>query len=244
MNQPNVQTLKCSTVPLDNDIIQIITRPLNGQQGEFKQDVCVPGDRFQPKYPPSQVVIRRLNEAFGYNWSDEVISTTHSPDFGEVIVHVRLTVNLRSNSTIHTQVTHDGLGRCILHRNATGFSEYGNDVKAAHSDGLRKAATKFGFSLDLYDKDESSFQGMQLLNAPSPDPAMEFAPNFQVGQVVDLMEGRLRIPRQDWLAALQIGDPSNMTVLTAQEILAGRHPVFVHYSGGQQYSNGIHSSNA
>jgi hypothetical protein len=85
-------------------------------------------------------VIRRLNEAFEHMWSFEVIE--HHVRDGEVIVLGKLTAGGIVKSAFGgTSVTVDRVGDVV---------SIADDLKAASSDALKKAASMLGIALDLY----------------------------------------------------------------------------------------------
>jgi len=205
------------------------------QPSDIRQDCYrAGGDGFTPWYPKPAALIRQLNEAFGYAWSDRVLSHWLSPDQGQVLVHVRLTVYVQTESS-PVSIDKDGLGQADLSRNpAGGCDNFGYDLKAAHTDGLRKAATKFGLSLHLYEKDESPFQGMQQLPpgdaraaaaAQPPVAGSQVAAPFQVEQMIQVLEKDCALPRAHWMQQLRIEDLKCVPVSLAAAIISHTHRI-------------------
>lgn len=95
-------------------------------------------------------VTRVLNEAFGFRWSWDVTDTVIVPDLlapAEVIVRGRLTVTTPDGGT----VVKEQFGTCDVKRYKDGgIISLGDDLKAASSDALKKAASLLGVALDLY----------------------------------------------------------------------------------------------
>jgi hypothetical protein len=85
--------------------------------------------------------VHLLNAALGASWSWEIVSSQIVGN--EFVIHGRLRVQ---NGMTYT--SHDGIGTGTLKE---GKEEVG--VKGAESDALKRAATKFGLGLELYDKD-------------------------------------------------------------------------------------------
>jgi len=82
--------------------------------------------------------IRRLNEAFGYNWSFEIVDMKVLKD--EVIVLGKLTA--------------DGITKMQYGTSGESANDdrlFGDKVKAAGTDALRKCASLFGLGLHLYE---------------------------------------------------------------------------------------------
>lgn len=92
-------------------------------------------------YVEAHAVIQRLNDALDSAWSFEVISHDILKD--EVLVLGRLTVG----SVFKTQ-----FGTSTITRNKTTgeFISLGDDLKAAATDALKKAATLLGVGIALY----------------------------------------------------------------------------------------------
>ena len=95
-------------------------------------------------------VTRVLNEAFGFRWSWDVTDTVIVPDLlspSEVIVRGRLTVTTPDGGT----VVKEQFGSTDVKRFKDGGTiSLGDDLKAASSDALKKAASLLGVALDLY----------------------------------------------------------------------------------------------
>jgi hypothetical protein len=94
-------------------------------------------------YLEGHTVIARLNEAFGGNWSFEVV--THEILDEEVLVLGRLraeTVNVVKMSFGSSRITRDDRTKKPI--------AIGDDLKAAATDALKKSATLLGVGLNLY----------------------------------------------------------------------------------------------
>ncbi len=236
---------------LPPDVVYCLGVPL--PPDAVKRDVFIPDSTFQPKYIDSIALIRKLNESFGYAWSDEIISITHSPDNTQVMVSVKLTVNSiihAANGSVVVPIVHQAIGQARLKLGQAGpnghvtFQDYAYDVKAAHTDGIRKAATKLGIGLEAYTRDEAAFQGLPKVAVP-PGDANASAHAFQITGVVAILEGTLKLTRAQWLHGLQLQAPEQLTVGVASQILAGNHPMVVHYNGGRPLQvKGLDSSDA
>jgi len=94
-------------------------------------------------YVEHSSVIRRLNQAFDYNWSFDIEKFEQND--GQVVVLGKLT----AEGIIKMQF---GSKSIMKGKNGNLFS-IGDDYKAAASDCLKKCATLFGVALHLYSDD-------------------------------------------------------------------------------------------
>lgn len=117
--------------------------------------------------------IDTLNRVFGYLWSFEVLTTLEEAAkmsaSGTVVVKGRLTVYANG-----IQLVKEQFGRCevkyktqydekLKKRVPTKeFLDFGNDMKGAASDALKKCASEFGLFRDVYHKDD--FQEMDVIS--------------------------------------------------------------------------------
>jgi predicted nucleic acid-binding Zn finger protein len=114
------------------------------------------GEQVMVDYIEWHSVVKLLNAAVGYNWTWQVISITTGE--AGTLCHGRITVD--------GYITRDGIG-------CGDSSEKG--VKGAEHDALKRAATKFGIALELYDKDaehgveESSNMVDEPFDNPKPN---------------------------------------------------------------------------
>jgi len=108
-------------------------------------------------YVEAQMVIRRLNEAFGHAWSFAVVSSSRDEDTILVL-----------GSLEGLGITKQQYGSAEVKRfkndhatKADKVMDIGNDFKAATSDALKKCATLFGVALHLYGDEESNQEPTQ-----------------------------------------------------------------------------------
>jgi len=99
-------------------------------------------------YVEGHAVIQRLNDAFDANWSFEILEHDVLKDTGEVIVLGKLT----AENVVKTQ-----FGSSLITRaKETGeIISLADDLKAAATDAIKKAATLLGVGLHLYNGDGS-----------------------------------------------------------------------------------------
>lgn len=106
------------------------------------------------RYVEGHTVIHRLNDATDNQWSAEIKEFQMRP-WGKsskgtpawlVCCHVSLTIpELGTRDSVGIQVVYEGAGEDL--------------VKGAETDGLKKAATKFGVGLELYGPDYAEEHG-------------------------------------------------------------------------------------
>lgn len=91
-----------------------------------------------------------LNYTFGWDWDHEVKQVIESN--GQVIILGRLTVRTINGKTI----VKEQWGRAdVKYKKGTQTPlDYGNDLKAATTDSLKKCASKLGIASDIYGKNE------------------------------------------------------------------------------------------
>lgn len=102
-------------------------------------------------YVPHAWVTEKLNEAFGWAWSWDITDWRILPetDPTEVFVLGKLTVHAPHGDLVKTQ-----FGSCDVKRDKESrILSIGDDLKAASSDALKKAASLLGIALDLYKAD-------------------------------------------------------------------------------------------
>jgi hypothetical protein len=122
------------------------------------------------KYVPGDDVINRLNSAFEYEWSSQVISIFREEN--QVIAHVRLTAG---------SVCKDGFGGSEVQVYSSGPKQgkpvdISNAYKSAVTNGIKKAAEQFGIGLTP-DEDFVPEYGGGNSNAPTTRaPAAPAAP--------------------------------------------------------------------
>lgn len=123
------------------------------------------------QYVATGYVIETLNRVFGYTWSFEVLTTLEEAAkvsaSGTCVVKGRLTALVGSISLVKEQ-----FGRCeVKYKKGTkDFLDFGNDLKAAASDALKKCASEFGLFRDIYHA--SDFDEIALVSQETKDDAI------------------------------------------------------------------------
>jgi hypothetical protein len=98
-------------------------------------------------YIETNYVIARLNATFFFNWNIEVVWQEVNTKENQVAVRVRLTVKFMDGTT----VVKEAFGSSeIKQLKLGGMVDFADDLKAAESDGLKKAASLLGIGWDVY----------------------------------------------------------------------------------------------
>lgn len=100
-------------------------------------------------YVTGNYVEKVLNYSFGWNWDFEIMS--HGKEEGHIWVLGKLTVK---NPEGTRTITKTQFGRAEVKRTQGKLLDYGNDLKAAATDSLKKAASLLGIASDIYGKSE------------------------------------------------------------------------------------------
>ena len=111
-------------------------------------------------YVTGTYIKKVLNYVFGWDWDFEIKQTGREGDL--VFVLGRLTVRVKKGSTIRT-IVKEQFGRAdIKFKKGTQVPlDYGNDLKAASTDALKKCASELGIASDVYGKNE--FKEIQMV---------------------------------------------------------------------------------
>lgn len=107
------------------------------------------GQVFQ--YVTGNYVEKVLNFVFAWNWDFEIVE--HGKEGNQVWVKGKLTVKSQKGETI----TKSQFGRAdikFMKGSTTQMVDFGNDLKAATTDSLKKCASLLGIASDIYGKQE------------------------------------------------------------------------------------------
>lgn len=120
-------------------------------------------------YIKSSYVRKVLDSVFGFNWSFD-IETTLSEAFEIAkltkmcVVKGKLTCRVKSDGEwIELSKTQFGRAEVKMKRDSSDPLDFGNDMKAATSDALKKCASLFGIGADVYEASE--FQDIELIGS-------------------------------------------------------------------------------
>jgi len=102
-----------------------------------------------------------LNHVFGWRWDFEV--KDHGKEGGQVWVLGRLTIKNEKFAPIIIKEQFGAADVKIL-TNGKGAVSYGNDLKSASTDALKKCASELGIASDVYGKNEFKAIGAKIDN--------------------------------------------------------------------------------
>lgn len=121
-------------------------------------------------YVTVSYIQKALNYAFAWNWDFEIIE--HGKEDDHVWVLGKLTVRGSKQGEV---ITKTQFGRSDVKKLKTGGNvDYGNDLKGAASDALKKCASLLGFSSDIYGKaNYKAESGQDPLNGEYQDQQQE-----------------------------------------------------------------------
>lgn len=112
---------------------------------------------------------RVLDYTFGWNWDFEVLE--HGREADHVWVMGKLTVR-NPDGTRSISKTQFGRSEIKFKKDSDKHVDYGNDLKAAASDALKKCASMLGIARDIYGKtDYKQETGHEPKDAPQPSVA-------------------------------------------------------------------------
>lgn len=124
-------------------------------------------------YVTGSYITKALNYAFAWNWDFEIVE--HGKEQDHVWVLGRLTV--RGTKPGET-ITKTQFGRSDVKQLKSGGNvDYGNDLKAAATDAMKKCASMLGFASDIYGKgDYKAESGQEPIPSNTPRLAVPTSP--------------------------------------------------------------------
>lgn len=128
------------------------------------------------QYVTGAYVEKVLNFVFGWNWDFKV--TSHGKEGEQIWVLGELTVK---DPTSQRSIVKTQFGRADIKfkRNSKEMLDFGNDLKAATTDALKKCASLLGIASDIYGKAEFKDVGM-------PIQEQNITPNAQIAPPEDI----------------------------------------------------------
>ncbi len=111
-----------------------------------------------------------LNYTFGFLWSSEVRELEEK--HGQISATVRLTIHKPDGSVL---IWKEDIGKkdIVNKKGTTVPLDYGNDKKAAITDGLKRCAAQFGIASDVYGKQEFKEIKLEVVNPQSAQDISE-----------------------------------------------------------------------
>lgn len=152
------------------------------------------------KYVTGNYIEKVLNFTFGWMWDFEVLS--HGVEGGVIWVQGKLTVKDDKSHTITK--TQFGRAEVKMRRDGKGMLDFGNDLKAATTDALKKCASMLGIASDIYGsaeyKQETGNEVRDTQQTPPPAPKTTVAP---VQAEATLLPGQVTGPdgKPTWLCS-------------------------------------------
>jgi hypothetical protein len=136
----------------------------------------------QWSYVTGNYVEKVLNFTFGWNWDFEVVN--HGKEGEQVWVLGKLTVkDDKGHSITKTQF---GRADIKFRKNSKEILDFGNDLKAATTDALKKSASLLGIASDIYGKMEfKSEVGTEVANGVKTLPSPQNSPNSPIPMAVE-----------------------------------------------------------
>lgn len=158
-------------------------------------------------YVTGSYITKALNYVFGWNWDFEVVE--HGKEGDHVWVLGRLTVR---GTKPGENITKTQFGRSDVKvlTSGKGNVDYGNDLKAATTDALKKCASMLGFASDIYGKMEYRQESGQ---APLPPTPVQAHPVEE--KVIDYSQ-----PQYKCMEAMQNGKPHGVSITKEQAELS------------------------
>jgi hypothetical protein len=148
------------------------------------------------KYVTGNYVKKSLNYIFSWMWDSEVIYSENIVIDGkivQIIVDVKLTIKTWNEKTgqVETLITKTQTGRAdvkYLKNDPKTPVDFGNDRKAAITDGIKKCASELGLASDVYAENEYK----EIKNDP---PVKNVTPEKEEKPQVD-KKGKLILPEK------------------------------------------------
>lgn len=146
-------------------------------------------------YVTGTYVKKVLNYVFGWNWDFTVVDKGREGN--SLWVQGRLTIRTQNGQTI----IKEQFGRAdIKASKGGGFLDYGNDLKAATTDALKKCASELGIASDVYGKEEfkqieREAKTVEVVESPD-DPATEA--QLQTLQSLNIMSSQEPITKGEF----------------------------------------------
>lgn len=153
-------------------------------------------------YVTVSYVQRVLDYVFGFNWDFEIVEhgQTGEGKNSHVWVQGKLTVRnpQGTQAIVKTQ-----FGRSDVKQKSEGGNlDYGNDLKAAASDSLKKCASMLGIARDIYGKADYKMESGREPEDPNDSPAPTEAPE----KPVELKKGQVLGPNGKPVFLCQVCD--------------------------------------
>jgi len=137
-------------------------------------------------YVTGVYVKKVLNYVFGYMWDFQIIDKGREGNL--VWVQGRLTIKNKSGKPM---IIKEQFGRADIKfkRNSKEILDYGNDLKAASTDALKKCASELGIASDIYGKNE--FKDIQKVDKGFKPPKEDVVEEGKVKEAKEKVQERV-----------------------------------------------------
>lgn len=133
-------------------------------------------------YVTVSYVQRVLDYTFGFNWDFDIVQ--HGKEKDHVWVMGKLIVRNPEGTQSITK-TQFGRSEVKYKKDSTDLLDYGNDLKSAASDALKKCASMLGIARDIYGKTDYKAESGREPRDVTPTPAPPKAPQAPAPIVVE-----------------------------------------------------------
>ena len=162
------------------------------------------------EYVTGAYVKKCLNFIFAWNWDFEIKEKGIEGDL--IWVLGRLTVRTYDG----TAIVKEQFGRADMKkkRNGSGYLDYGNDLKSASTDALKKCASELGIASDVYAKNE--FKEIQFVkeeefpmvvieggDVPATPEQMATIRTLRIGKHLPALEDNVKLTKQEAVEEIQ-----------------------------------------
>lgn len=126
---------------------------------KFVKEREIPGGG-KASFVETSYVIGMLNLITGYQWDFDVVDEKEA--HGQIVLKCKLTIRTQNGKADITK-TQYGRATIKMKKGTQTPLDYGNDHKAAASDGIKKCASLFGIAWDVFGKEDN--REMQIYEA-------------------------------------------------------------------------------
>lgn len=130
---------------------------------KFVKEREIPGGG-KANFVETSYVIGMLNLITGYQWDFDVVEEKEA--HGQIVLKCKLTIRVQNGKADITK-TQYGRATIKMKKGTQTPLDYGNDHKAAASDGIKKCASLFGIAWDVFGKEDN--REMQIYEADVKD---------------------------------------------------------------------------
>lgn len=175
------------------------------------------------EYVTGVYVKKVLNYVFGFNWDFEIVE--HGREQDQVWVKGKLTVKDGKGSAVSKMQ----FGRAdIKYRKGTkDMLDFGNDLKSATTDSLKKCASELGIASDVYGKNEFKELGADVIDkekkaSPVEKTVIHKEPKETVDYKAKLYAEVLKMAGKDKMTGQQVLDFINAKLGTKAKAINGQ----------------------